>query len=179
MYSSHSSFPFHPMSNQRGLKRERRKPKRKMLVVEPLESRQLMATYTVDFGDLSLAPDSHWYGPDPTGTVNGSFIEGKFRSGGIDFPNTYSTTGSAEPHFWLDFAYSNETDTATTGSRTSSARLQEVGTTTPTLGLRLDIRRLLGSIQTTSVNCESCQILRSLQAAAYRVCKSRTSRTRL
>ena len=116
MCPSHSFLSFYSITRLgRVTKSQLHKPWRKKLAAERLEARQLLATFTVNFSDLNLAPDSHWYGPDPTGTENGGFIEGQFRSGNIDFPNKYSTTGSAEPHFWLDFAYSNESDTVTPG----------------------------------------------------------------
>ena len=73
---------------------------------------------TVDFEDLSLAPESHFAGPqanatdepDPYGAPLPVKV-GSFQSGGMTFGNEYN------PNYgnWAGFAYSNETDTTTSG----------------------------------------------------------------
>ncbi len=54
------------------------------------------------FDDLSLAPESYW---------NGSDLSGGFTSGSAYFKNNYDSTYSS----WDGFAYSNITDTASSG----------------------------------------------------------------
>jgi hypothetical protein len=56
----------------------------------------------VDFEDLSLQPESYW---------NGSDLSGGFAAGGAWFGNNYDTMYGS----WDGFAYSNITDTASTG----------------------------------------------------------------
>ncbi len=56
----------------------------------------------VNFDDLSLAPESYW---------NGSDQSGGFTSGSAYFKNNYDSTYG----FWDGFAYSNITDTASSG----------------------------------------------------------------
>lgn len=110
MYPSHSFLPRSITPHGRTAKR-RSKPQRKVLAAEPLESRQLLATYTANFGDLALDPESHWDGPDPVGTGSPVAV-GSFRSGGVVFRNKYNIVDN----YWVsNFAYSNETDTATPG----------------------------------------------------------------
>ncbi|MEW4527513.1 DUF4465 domain-containing protein [Maioricimonas sp. JC845] len=69
----------------------------------------------VGFEDVALAPDSHFNGPVPGGTVipgpYGDVVEGSIGSGGVDFINRYDTTFGS----WSGFAASNETDTTTPG----------------------------------------------------------------
>ncbi len=55
-----------------------------------------------DFEDLNLEPESYW---------NGSDESGGFTSGGMYFNNNYDTTYDS----WDGFAYSNITDTASSG----------------------------------------------------------------
>jgi len=55
-----------------------------------------------DFEDLALAPESYW---------NGSDESGGFQSGSAYYSNNYDTTFSS----WDGFAYSNITDTTTSG----------------------------------------------------------------
>jgi hypothetical protein len=89
------------------------------LFTESLESRQLLATFTADFSDLSLAPNSEWVGPDPNGqtvtedTQFGSVEErrGSFTTGGATLSNRYNLSWSS----WGAFAYSNHTDNTTPG----------------------------------------------------------------
>jgi hypothetical protein len=57
---------------------------------------------TADFDDLSLAPESYW---------NGSDLSGGFTSGSAYFKNNYDSTYDS----WDGFAYSNITDTASSG----------------------------------------------------------------
>jgi hypothetical protein len=71
---------------------------------------------TVDFEDLSLAPETDWVGPDPTGVnVPGDFGTtervGQFISHGVDFTNRYNLDWFT----WSRFAYSNRTDNTTPG----------------------------------------------------------------
>ena len=56
----------------------------------------------VTFDDLSLPAESYWNGADGSGL---------FRSGGAYFPNDYDATWDS----WMGFAYSNLTDTQSTG----------------------------------------------------------------
>jgi len=63
------------------------------------------AQQTLDFEDLTLPPYSHWNGSDETGG---------FTSGGVWFFNFYDTSWGG---FWTEgFAYSNQDDTALTGT---------------------------------------------------------------
>ncbi len=56
----------------------------------------------VDFGDLSLPPNSF---------QNGSGLPGRFASGGVTFENRYTPAFDS----WSGFAYSNRTDASTPG----------------------------------------------------------------
>ena len=115
-----------------GRRRPTKKPEqnaRRILAADRLEIRNLLATYTVDFGDLSLEPESHWDGPDAAGTGS-PVVVGSFRSGGVDFKNSYDESFGG---FWeSDFAYSNEVDTATAGFGTATARSPAAATETKT-----------------------------------------------
>jgi len=88
------------------------------MLTELLESRQLLATVYDGFGDLPLATNSHWNGPDVAGTeVPDPFggplpiKEGSFQSRGIQFENSFN----ANYGNWDGFAYSNEHDRTTAG----------------------------------------------------------------
>ena len=75
-----------------------------------------VAADTADFDDLTLAPESFWNGPDPTGTdVPGDFGTtvrvGSFSSGNLEFVNRFNLDWGS----WDGFAYSNTTDTTTAG----------------------------------------------------------------
>ena len=74
------------------------------------------AEVTVDFEDLSLASETDWVGPDPTGVnVPGDFGTtervGHFISHGVDFTNRYNLDWLT----WSRFAFSNRTDNTTPG----------------------------------------------------------------
>ncbi|MBV6485035.1 MAG: hypothetical protein KFKLKKLM_01582 [Flavobacteriales bacterium] len=70
---------------------------------------------TTDFQDLILLPESYWDGSDLSGTHNNGVFTSEFISGEGTFPNVYDTTWGA-PGYWLGgFAYSNITDTVTSG----------------------------------------------------------------
>ncbi|MFT7639445.1 MAG: hypothetical protein ACI9G1_001181 [Pirellulaceae bacterium] len=65
---------------------------------------------------VSLAPESSFVGPDPNGTQDvGEFgdtiVVGEFESGSLAFNNVYSLDFGT----WSGWAYSNETDTTTSG----------------------------------------------------------------
>lgn len=72
-----------------------------------------MSAGIVDFDDLSLASESYWNGPDPSGVVTagpyGPVTVGSFSSRGVTFGNSYDQTFGS----WSGFAYSNTTDTTT------------------------------------------------------------------
>lgn len=87
-----------------------------LLCVAPLVVAPSSATAeTIDFEDLTLAPNSSWSGPASNGTtVAGPFgdvIQGTFSSNGVTFGNTYDPTFGS----WGGFAYSNTSDTTTPG----------------------------------------------------------------
>lgn len=72
----------------------------------------------VTFGDLSLAPESYWNGPDTSGTQSADpwggtlpVWTGSFSSGGAQFSNRFNENWGN----WSGFAYSNTTDTTTEG----------------------------------------------------------------
>lgn len=70
---------------------------------------------TTHFQDLILLPESYWDGSDLSGTHNNGVFTSEFTSGDITFPNEFDTTWGA-PGYWLGgFAYSNITDTVTSG----------------------------------------------------------------
>jgi hypothetical protein len=82
----------------------------------------------VDFGDLSLAPSSHWSGPDPGGTLQtGPFGDhervGQFTSQGAGFVNRYSLDYGN----WEGFAYSNILDKSTSGFSNQYAAYSATG----------------------------------------------------
>lgn len=82
-----------------------------MVAVAPAKA----GTLTVDFDDLTLSPESHWNGPDPSGVdVMGDYGPvrvGSFSSRGASFVNRYDLTYGS----WNGFAYSNVTDNTTPG----------------------------------------------------------------
>src|SRR5687767_3514029 len=98
---------------------------RRALSTERLESRHLLATIYAGFGDLPLAADSYWNGPDVAGAEENDPFGGKlkvkhgsFQSRGIAFANSYNPNTYGNPNFkpsWSGFAYSNLHDRATPG----------------------------------------------------------------
>lgn len=68
-----------------------------------------------DFENLMLPANSYWNGADYSGThINGAFYS-TFNSGDAVFPNVYDTAWGA-PGFWSEgFAYSNVSDSVTSG----------------------------------------------------------------
>ena len=70
---------------------------------------------TTDFETLSLPAESYWDGSDLSGTHNNGVFTSEFTSGDFTFPNEFDTTWGA-PGYWLGgFAYSNMTDSVTSG----------------------------------------------------------------
>jgi len=74
-----------------------------------------MNAQTADFENLSLPAESYWDGSDLSGMHNNGVFTSEFTSGGCAFPNLFDTTWGA-PGYWLGgFAYSNMTDSVTSG----------------------------------------------------------------
>jgi hypothetical protein len=101
--------PLKAIDMQTGIRpnRERRKTMRKiilltLLVLTPLFLTGPAAAETAGFEDLDLAAESYW---------NGSDGSGDFKSDGASFNNNYN----ADFESWDGFAYSNLTDTQTSG----------------------------------------------------------------
>lgn len=70
---------------------------------------------TADFENLALPMESYWDGSDLSGTHNNGVFTSEFTSGDFTFPNLFDTTWGA-PGYWLGgFAYSNMTDSVTSG----------------------------------------------------------------
>ena len=70
---------------------------------------------TADFENLTLPTESYWDGSDLSGTHNNGEFYSEFISGDFTFPNVFDTTWGA-PGYWLGgFAYSNMTDSVTSG----------------------------------------------------------------
>jgi hypothetical protein len=77
--------------------------KKTLLSMALLAATGAFAQTTVNFEDMTLAPNSHYDGSDASGG---------FTSGGIQFPNTYDQTY----FYWSGgFIYSNTTDVTTAG----------------------------------------------------------------
>lgn len=71
---------------------------------------------TADFENLTLPAESYWDGSDLSGTHNNGEFYSEFTSGDFTFPNVFDTTWGA-PGYWLGgFAYSNMTDSVTSGA---------------------------------------------------------------
>lgn len=71
---------------------------------------------TADFENLALPMESYWDGSDLSGTHNNGIFTSEFTSGDFTFPNLFDTTWGA-PGYWLGgFAYSNMTDSVTSGA---------------------------------------------------------------
>lgn len=71
---------------------------------------------TADFENLTLPAESYWDGSDLSGTHNNGVFTSEFTSGDCTFPNEFDTTWGA-PGYWLGgFAYSNMTDSVTSGA---------------------------------------------------------------
>lgn len=80
-----------------------------------LLSTQNSNAQTADFENISLSPNSFWDGSDLSGTHNNGEFYSEFISGDFTFPNVFDTTWGA-PGYWLSgFAYSNMTDSVTSG----------------------------------------------------------------
>lgn len=74
-----------------------------------------MNAQTADFENLALPMESYWDGSDLSGTHNNGEFYSEFTSGDFTFPNVFDTTWGA-PGYWLGgFAYSNMTDSITSG----------------------------------------------------------------
>lgn len=71
---------------------------------------------TADFENLSLPAESYWDGSDLSGTHHNGVFTSEFTSGDFTFPNEFDTTWGA-PGYWLGgFAYTNMTDSITSGA---------------------------------------------------------------
>jgi hypothetical protein len=71
---------------------------------------------TADFENLTLPAESYWDGSDLSGTHNNGEFHSEFTCGDFTFPNVFDTTWGA-PGYWLGgFAYSNMTDSVTSGA---------------------------------------------------------------
>lgn len=70
---------------------------------------------TADFENLTLPAESYWDGSDLSGTHNNGVFTSEFISGDFTFTNEFDTTWGT-PGYWLGgFAYSNMTDSVTSG----------------------------------------------------------------
>lgn len=79
-------------------------------------SKQTVNAQVADFENLTLPAESYWDGGDLSGTHNNGVFTSEFQNGDIIFPNEFDTTWGA-PGYWLGgFAYSNMTDTITSGA---------------------------------------------------------------
>jgi hypothetical protein len=78
-------------------------------------SSQNMNAQVADFENLTLPTASFWDGSDFSGTDDGGVFSANFQSGDFIFPNQFDTTWGA-PGYWLGgFAYTNMTDSTTSG----------------------------------------------------------------
>ena len=69
-----------------------------------------------DFENLTLSSESYWDGSDMSGLHNNSVFTTNFSSGDYNFSNTYDTTWGAASGYWSSgWAYSNMTDSTTSG----------------------------------------------------------------
>lgn len=68
-------------------------------------TKTLTAQHKATFDDLPLQPNSYW---------NGSSGAGGFQNNAFYFPNSFTDYGGGM-YSWVGFAYSNQTDTLTTG----------------------------------------------------------------
>ena len=69
-----------------------------------------------DFENLTLASESYWDGSDMSGLHNNSVFTTNFSSGDYNFSNSYDTTWGAASGYWSSgWAYSNMTDSTTSG----------------------------------------------------------------
>lgn len=81
-----------------------------------IASTQTVKAQIADFENLTLPAESYWDGSDLSGTHNNGIFTSEFQSGDFIFPNEYDTTWGA-PGYWLGgFAYSNMTNTVTSGA---------------------------------------------------------------
>ena len=70
-----------------------------------------------DFENLTLTSESYWDGSDLSGQNNNGIFNSAFNSGDYSFSNTYDTTYGAIYGYWSKgWAYSNMTDSVTSGS---------------------------------------------------------------
>ncbi|PCJ23814.1 MAG: hypothetical protein COA97_10860 [Flavobacteriales bacterium] len=82
-----------------------------------LSSQNTNAQTVSDFEGLTLSSNSFWDGSDMSGTHNNGLFTSTFMSGDAIYPNVYDTSFSLAFGFWsTGFAYSNMTDSTTSGS---------------------------------------------------------------
>ncbi|PJB14314.1 MAG: hypothetical protein CO118_09230 [Flavobacteriales bacterium CG_4_9_14_3_um_filter_32_8] len=80
-----------------------------------LLSTQNSNAQTASFENLTLPAESYWDGSDLSGTHNNGTFYSEFVTGDFTFPNVFDTTFGM-PGYWLEgFAYSNKTDSVTSG----------------------------------------------------------------
>ncbi len=80
-----------------------------------LSSTNIKAQTVATFENLILPAESYWDGSDLSGTHNNGEFYFEFTSGDCIFPNLFDTTWGS-PGYWLGgFAYSNMTDSITSG----------------------------------------------------------------
>jgi hypothetical protein len=80
-----------------------------------LSTTNMNAQTVADFENLTLPAESYWDGSDLSGTHDNGVFASEFTSGDCIFPNVYDTSWGA-PGYWLGgFAYSNMTDSVTSG----------------------------------------------------------------
>ncbi len=81
-----------------------------------LSIQNINAQTVSDFENLTLSPNTYWDGSDMSGTHVNKKFSTVFTSGDANYINVFDTTFGA-PGYWLSgFAYSNMTDSTTSGS---------------------------------------------------------------
>ena len=82
-----------------------------------LSSQNTKAQTVSDFEALTLSPNTFWDGSDMSGVHNAGLFTSSFMDGTASFTNVYDTTFSLAFGYWsTGFAYSNMTDSTTSGS---------------------------------------------------------------
>lgn len=82
-----------------------------------LSTQNINAQTVSDFENLTLNTNSYWDGSDMSGNHNNKQFTSTFISGDANYVNVFDTTYGAAYGYWLGgFAYSNMTDSVTSGS---------------------------------------------------------------
>ncbi len=128
---------------------------------------QNIAQTVSDFENLTLSPNSYWDGSDMSGAHNAGIFSSTFISSDAIYPNVYDTSFGAAFGYWsTGFAYSNMTDSVTSGSGNLFSARAGSGVNTSSnyiISTNNSIIRLSGAAANNTVN--GCYVTNGTYAA--------------